>query len=200
MGQLRFFDFIASLDVNQERENVTNVNLVPPQSWDLTLEAQQSLGKSGNLTLSLFYEDVEDIVDRIPIKGGGQAPGNIDKASTYGGFFDATFLSDEFLWKGGRADISLGYINSKVKDPILGNTRKISGEFYKSYELRLRQDFNNTPWAIGAVVDYEEEAPSVRIDEVSFNNRSRGTLYFYVEHKDVMGLTVKGLRLEFVGC
>ncbi|MEC8158407.1 MAG: TonB-dependent receptor plug domain-containing protein [Pseudomonadota bacterium] len=199
VGQLRFFDFIASLDVNQERENVTNVNLVPPQSWDLTLEAQQSLGKSGNLTLSLFYEDVEDIVDRIPIKGGGQAPGNIDKASTYGGFFDATFLSDEFLWKGGRADISLGYINSKVKDPILGNTRKISDEFYKFYELRLRQDFNNTPWAIGAVVDYEEEAPSVRIDEVSFNNRSRGTLYFYVEHKDVMGLTVKAFAWNLLG-
>ena len=69
VGQLRFFDFIASVDVNQEREDVTNVNLVPPQSWDFTLEAQRSLGKSGNLTLSLFYEDVEDIVDRIPIEG-----------------------------------------------------------------------------------------------------------------------------------
>ena len=78
VGQLRFFDFIATVDVNQEREDVTNVNLVPPQSWEFTLEAQQSLGKSGNLTLSMFYEDIEDIVDRIPIEGGGQAPGNID--------------------------------------------------------------------------------------------------------------------------
>ena len=162
VGQLRFFDFIASVDVNQEREDVTNVNLVPPQSWDLTLEAQQSFGKSGNLTLSLFYEDVEDIVDRIPIEGGGQAPGNIDSASAYGGFFDATLLSDEFFWKGGRVDLSLGYMTSKVKDPILDKTRKISGDYYKSYELSLRQDFNDTPWAIGAVVDYDEQAPSVR--------------------------------------
>jgi hypothetical protein len=199
VGQLRFFDFIASVDVNQEREDVTNVNLVPPQSWDFTLEAQRSLGKSGNLTLSLFYEDVEDIVDRIPIEGGGQAPGNIDSASAYGGFFDATLLSDEFLWKGGRADLSLGYMTSKVKDPILGNTRKISGDFYKSYELSLRQDFNDTPWAIGAVVDYSEQAPSVRIDEVSFYNKSRGTLYFFVEHKDVMGLTVKAFAWNLLG-
>ena len=199
VGQLRFFDFIASVDVNQEREDVTNVNLVPPQSWDFTLEAQRSLGKSGNLTLSLFYEDVEDIVDRIPIEGGGQAPGNIDSASAYGGFFDATLLSDEFLWKGGRADLSLGYMTSKVKDPILGNTRKISGDYYKSYELSLRQDFNGTPWAIGAVVDYGEQAPSVRIDEVSFNNKSRGTLYFFVEHKDVMGLTVKAFAWNLLG-
>ena len=199
VGQLRFFDFIASVDVNQEREDVTNVNLVPPQSWDFTLEAQQSLGKSGNLTLSLFYEDVEDIVDRIPIEGGGQAPGNIDSASAYGGFFDATLLSDEFLWKGGRADLSLGYMTSKVKDPILGNTRKISGDYYKSYMLSFRQDFNDTPWAIGAVVDYGEDAPSVRIDEVSFNNKSRGTLYFFVEHKDVMGLTVKAFAWNLLG-
>jgi hypothetical protein len=199
VGQLRFFDFIASVDVNQEREDVTNVNLVPPQSWDLTLEAQQSLGKTGNLTLSLFYEDVEDIVDRIPIEGGGQAPGNIDSASAYGGFIDATLLSDEFLWEGGRADFSLGYMTSKVKDPILGNSRKISGDYYKSYMLSLRQDFNDTPWAIGAVVDYGEDAPSVRIDEVSFNNKSRGTLYAYIEHKDVMGLTVKAFAWNLLG-
>ena len=199
VGQLRFFDFIASVDVNQEREDVTNVNLVPPQSWEFTLEAQQSLGKSGNLTLSLFYEDIEDIVDRIPIEGGGQAPGNIDSAAAYGGFFDATLLSDEYLWKGGRADLSLGYVNTEVEDPILGNTRKISGDFYKSYSLSLRQDFNDTPWAIGAVVDYNEQAPNVRIDEVSFNNKSRGTLYFYAEHKDVMGLTVKAFAWNLLG-
>jgi len=199
VGQLRFFDFIATVDVNQEREDVTNVNLVPPQSWEFTLEAQQSLGKSGNLTLNLFYEDIEDIVDRIPIEGGGQAPGNIDSASAYGGFFDATFISDEFFWKGGRADLSFGYVNTEVEDPILGNTRKISGDFYKSYSLSLRQDFNETPWAVGAVVDYNEQAPSVRIDEVSFNNKSRGTLYFFVEHKDVMGLTVKAFAWNLLG-
>ena len=90
-------------------------------------------------------------------------------------------------------------MTSEVKDPILGNTRKISGDFYKSYELSLRQDFNDTPWAIGAVIDYGEQAPSVRIDEVSFDNKSRGTLYFFVEHKDVMGLTVKAFAWNLLG-
>ena len=199
VGQLSFFDFIASVDVNQEREDVTNVNLVPPQSWNLNLEAQQSLGKSGNLTLNLFYEDVEDIVDRIPIDAGGQAPGNIDSAKVYGGSFDATLLSDELLWTGGRADLSLGYTNSEVRDPILGRTRKISGDFYKFYELTFRQDFSNTPWAVGASIDYEESAPSVRIDEVSFYNKSRGTLYFYIENKDVKGLTVRAFIWNLLG-
>jgi len=91
-----------------ERENVSNVDLVPPQGWNLEFEAQQSLGARGNFALSLFYEDAEDIVDGIPIEGGGQAPGNIDSANLYGGFFDLTLLSDDLLWKGGRADLSLG--------------------------------------------------------------------------------------------
>ena len=81
---------------------------MPPQSWDFTLEAQRSLGKSGNLTLSLFYEDVEDIVDQIPIEGGS-SPGNIDSASAYGGFFDATLLSDESSGKGACGSLAWLY-------------------------------------------------------------------------------------------
>ena len=191
VDQLSFFDFIASVDVNLGRENVSNVDLVPPQAWNLNLEAQQSLGTRGNLTLSLFYEDAEDIVDGIPIEGGGQAPGNIDSANLYGGFFDATLLSDELLWSGGRVDLSLGYMNSSVIDPILGEKRKISGEFYKSYNLGLRQDFEGTPWALGASIDYDETTRDVRIDEVSFYNKSPGIVNFYVENKDVKGLTIR---------
>ena len=191
VDQLSFFDFIASVDVNLGRENVSNVDLVPPQAWNLKLEAQQSLGTRGNLTLSLFYEDAEDIVDGIPIEGGGQAPGNIDSANLYGGFFDATLLSDERLWSGGRVDLSLGYMNSNVIDPILGKKRKISDEFYKSYNLGFRQDFEGTSWALGASIDYDETTRGVRIDEVSFYNKSPGIVNFYVENKDVKGLTIR---------
>ena len=199
VGQLSFFDFIATIDVNQGRENVRNVDLVPPQGWNLNVEAQQSLGNIGNLTLNLFYEDAEDIVDRIPIEGGGQAPGNIDTAQLYGGFLDATLLSDAVLWKGARADVSLGYMNSKVTDPIMGTPRRISDEFYKSYSLALRQDFRGTAWAMGASVDYDESTPSMRIDEVSFDNKSRGTANVYVENKDVMGLTVRANIWNLLG-
>ena len=199
VGQLRFFDFIASVDVNQEREDVTNVNLVPPQSWFLELEAQTSLGKVGSATFNLFYEDIEDIVDRIPIEGGGQAPGNIDSAERYGGSFDATLLSDDILWKGGRADLSFAYSNSSVLDPILGTNRAIGNDFSTSYRLDLRQDFEQSSWAIGGAIDYNETYPSVRIDEVSFYNQSPEMVNFYVENKDVFGLTVRANLWNLLG-
>ena len=191
VGQLRFFDFIASVDVNQEREDVTNVNLVPPQGWLLEVEAQRSFGTIGNTTFNLFYEDIEDIVDRIPIEGGGQAPGNIASAKRYGGAFEATLLTDDILWKGGRADLSFDYSNSSVRDPILGTTREIGSDFRRFYRLELRQDFQNSSWAVGAAIDYNEDYPSVRIDEISFYNQSPGIVNLYLENKNVGGLTIR---------
>ncbi|MEL7218754.1 MAG: TonB-dependent receptor plug domain-containing protein, partial [Pseudomonadota bacterium] len=84
VGQLNFFDFIASTNLDQDRVNVTNANLVPPQSWLFEVEATKSFGDLGSINLRGFYEDISDIVDQIPIEGGGQAPGNIDSASIYG--------------------------------------------------------------------------------------------------------------------
>ena len=191
VGQLRFFDFIASVDVNQEREDVTNVNLVPPQGWLLEVEAQRSFGTIGNTTFNLFYEDIEDIVDRIPIERGGQAPGNIASAKRYGGAFEATLLTDDILWKGGRADLSFDYSNSSVRDPILGTTREIGSDFRRFYRLELRQDFQNSSWAVGAAIDYNEDYPSVRIDEISFYNQSPGIVNLYLENKNVGGLTIR---------
>ena len=199
VGQLRSFDFIASVDVNQEREDVTNVNLVPPQGWFLELEAQRSLGTIGNTTFNLFYEDIEDIVDRVPIEGGGQAPGNIASAKRYGGSFEATLLSDDLMWKGGRADISFDYSNSSVRDPILGTSREIGNDFRTSYRLDLRQDFQSSSWAIGGALDYSEVYPSVRIDEVSFYNQSPEILNLYIENKDVGGLTVRANIWNLLG-
>ena len=199
VGQLRFFDFIASVDVNQEREDVTNMNLVPPQGWLLEVEAQRSLGTLGNTTFNLFFEDIEDIVDRIPIEGGGQAPGNINTAKRYGGSFEATFLSDDFLWKGGRADLSFDYSNSRVRDPILGTSRAIGNDFRKSYRLDLRQDFEGSSWAIGGAIDYSEVYPSVRIDEISFYNQSPEILNLYLENKDIGGLTIRANIWNLLG-
>jgi hypothetical protein len=52
---------------------------------------------------------------------------------------------------------------------------------------------------MGASVDYDESTPSVRIDEVSFYNKSRGTANVYVENKDVMGLTVRANIWNLLG-
>ena len=192
VGQLNFFDFISTVNVNQERVNVTNANLVPPQSWLLDLQLQQSLGAYGSITLGAFYEDVSDIVDLVPIEGGGQAPGNIDSAERYGLSTNLTLLFDPWGWRGARLDLEGSYTDSSVADPLLGTSRRISDDDYIRYESTFRQDFPGTQWATGIRFFFREATPTVRLDEISLFRPSAPFTRFFVEHKDVFGVTLRG--------
>ncbi|MEM8983418.1 MAG: TonB-dependent receptor plug domain-containing protein [Pseudomonadota bacterium] len=192
VGQLRFFDFISSVNVNQERVNVTNADLVPPQSWLVDLQLQQSLGDYGSITVGGFLEDITDIVDQIPIDGGGQAPGNIDAATRLGASLNTTLLFDPIGWRGARLDIEGFYIDSDVIDPLLGNSRRISDDDYIEYEVRFRQDIPGTDWAFGFELEFEEDAPNVRLDEISVFRPSVPLALVFLEQKDFHGVTLRG--------
>jgi len=191
VGQLNFFDFIASADVDQGRVNVTNAGLVPPQSWLGEFEAQKDLGAFGSITVRAFYEDVSDSVDLIPIEGGGQAPGNLDSAERYGLSTNITLLSEPLGWKGLRLDVEAEYTETELLDPLLGTPRRISDETYIDFESILRQDFAGTNWAVGMRVDYNEQSPLVRLNEISEFNPSFAFAEAFVEYKDFFGLTVR---------
>lgn len=191
VGQLNFFDFIASANLDQDRVNVTNANLVPPQSWSLEVEATKSFGDLGSINLRGFYEDISDIVDQIPIEGGGQAPGNIDSASIYGVEGELTVLFDPIGIRGLRLDSEFSWTESEVLDPLLGTPREISGNDFVEIEVELRQDFFGTPWAVGSFWRYDEQRPRVRLDEVFQRLNPPGFLRLFVEHKDVFGLTAR---------
>ncbi len=191
VGQLNFFDFIASTNLDQDRVNVTNADLVPPQSWLFEIEATQNFGDLGSINLRGFYEDISDIVDQIPIAGGGQAPGNIDSASIYGVEGELTILFDPMGLRGLRLDSEFSWSESEVIDPLLGTPRELSGNEFVEVEIELRQDFFGTPWAIGGFWRYDEQRPNVRLDEVFQRLNPPGFLRLFVEHKDVFGMTAR---------
>ena len=195
VGQLNFSDVIASVNVNQGRVNVSNSNLVPPQSWLFSVQMQQALGAYGSITLGGFYEDISDIVDLVPVSDGagvqGQAPGNIDSASRYGASVNATLLFDGVGWKGGRLDVEAQYTDSRVRDPLLGNRRQISDDDHLEYDIVVRQDFPNSRWAAGIEMFYREDTPLVRLDETSLFRPSRAFTRVFVENKNLFGATLR---------
>src|SRR3546814_8595286 len=67
VGQLDFFDFVASANVSGGTTDAGNVNLVPQQSWNLELEATRNLGAWGTATARLSGSRITDIVDIVPI-------------------------------------------------------------------------------------------------------------------------------------
>ncbi|MEL7190051.1 MAG: TonB-dependent receptor, partial [Pseudomonadota bacterium] len=191
VGQLNFFDFIATVDLDQEREDATNANLVPPQSWVFEIEANITLGALGTLNLRPFYEDISDIVDQIPTANGGQAVGNLPSAEFYGIEGDLTLLSEGLGWRGSRLDVSLSLNDSSVIDPLLGTERQLSQNTTLALEGEFRHDIQGTDWAFGGFLNYEEFSPDIRLDEVT---QARDTFAFtsvFIENKDVTGLTFR---------
>jgi hypothetical protein len=192
VGQLNFFDFIATVDLNQDREDVTNAQLVPQQSWVFEVEAAIGLGALGSLNLRPFYEDITDIVDQIPIEGGGQAPGNLPSAEFFGVDGTLTLLSEGLGWRGTRLDWNFFFSDSSVRDPLLGDFRLLSGNTLVNTGINLRHDLQGTQWALGGGADWNELAPNARLDEVALRSFSfPGFVSAFVENKDVAGLTLR---------
>jgi hypothetical protein len=191
VGQLDFFDFIASVDLDQDRADASNADLRPEQSWLYDVEASWRMGALGNLTVSAYLEDLVDVVDQIPLPGGGQAPGNLPSARLYGIEGQTTLLSDGLGWKGTRVDLTVGWNESSVRDPLLGFLRQVSGNELFTLEFRLRHDVPNSDWAFGTRGDWTKNVRNVRLDEISLNQPSFAQMFAFLENKDVAGMTVR---------
>ncbi|MGA8809393.1 MAG: TonB-dependent receptor plug domain-containing protein [Thermoanaerobaculia bacterium] len=191
VGQLNFFDFLASVDVASNIEKSANPNLVPEQSWDLQVEGVHNLGKLGSTTLRLYGRQIDDIIDYIPIGTDGQSPGNLDHATVYGIESRSTLNLDQFGWHGARLDTDLQLQNSKVRDPLTGQERHISNSLLGAGSVGLRYDVPKSNWASGADASYELDADYYRLTEQG--RQWEGPVWgdLYVERKNIHGLTIR---------
>lgn len=191
VGQLNFFDFLASVNLQDEVAKAANPDLVPEQSWDLDVEGTRNLGTLGSTTLRLYGRRIDDIIDYIPIGEDGQSPGNLESATLYGIEWRGTFNLDQLGWRGARVDAEGQVQDSQVEDPLTGEQRHISNSLLRWGSLAVRHDLPGTDWAWGVGGSYQFNALNYRLDEVErfWEGPVWGNLY--VEHKNVYGLTVR---------
>ena len=191
VGQISFYDFLAQPKLSEDRENAGNPDLVPPQSWEVETEFGRDLGAWGKTRLRLFYKRVEDIIDVIPIGEDGQGIGNLPRADRLGFESVSTFQLDPMGWTGAKLDLTAGREWTSVKDPLTGEKRAISGVRDKWANIQIRHDIPGTSWAWSAYAQYNHYAKYFFLTEVF---RSLDLPYFagvYVEHKNVLGTTVR---------
>ena len=191
VGQLNFFDFLANVDVKNGVSNAGNVDLRPPQSWELEGEATQKLGAWGSTTLRAYAHRITDIVDVVPIGATGESVGNLDQASLYGFESKSTFLLDPLGWKGAKIDLTAQLQDSSVDDPLTGEPRPISYTTVRNIEFDLRYDIPKSDWAFGGGLYHYRDTGEVRLTE---EGRFReGPLWgnVFAEYKDFKGLTLR---------
>ncbi len=191
VGQLSFGDFLARVDLDQGNGSAGNVNLVPPQSWELNFEAKKDLGAWGTSTFKLYGKRYQDYIEWIPLPGGVESRGNIDKASIYGINWVSTIKLDPLGWKGAKVDADLTWEHSSLRDPLTGAKHQFSNETNRIANVTLRDDLPGTDWAWGAGVQYSHVLPYYRIFEVGINYEGPAYTFAFIENKNVFGLDVR---------
>ena len=190
VGQLNFFDFLASVDVSNNNANGGNPELVPPQSWLLQLETLRSLGPHGKIRLNVEAEHISDIVEQVPLSPTAEAPGNLPSARRFQVTLDSSLLLDDWGVPGGKLNSFITWRDTRLRDPVLGTHRQFNGNRYY-WNVDFRQDIPATPWTWGLFTEYTSKNYFHRLnyEQVFWNSQPFGQVF--LEHKDVFGLKVR---------
>ena len=189
VGQLDFFDFVSTVNLNQENEQAGNPDIVPQQAWLGEIELEQRLGDLGAFTIRTYGEIIADIVDQVPISATEEAPGNLDRATRFGIELNTTLKFDRFGAKGLQLEFDGAAQTSSLDDPLTGNSRRINSDLVSRIFTELRYDIPSTPYALGLNYNRERTARDFRLDQSVIRSTERGDLGVFAEHKDIFGLT-----------
>ncbi|MEO6225010.1 MAG: TonB-dependent receptor [Sphingomicrobium sp.] len=191
VGQISFYDFLSQPKLNDDRENAGNPDLVPPQSWEFEAEIAHELGRWGKTRLNSHYYLVEDIVDFIPLKDHTEGVGNLPRATRWGLESTSTINFDPIGWIGAKLDANFGFESTRVKDPLTELYRPISGVQDIWVNLGLRHDIPHSDIAWGADASYGRRTYNYYLTEVSRSQEGPWFVDVFVEHKNVLGMTVQ---------
>jgi hypothetical protein len=188
VGQLNFFDFVSNVDLDDGDNQSGNVDIVPDQTWRLETQFEKNWGDWGAATLTLYGEEIEDIVDQVPI-GMGEGPGNLDSATRYGFDLAGTLQLGKLGIEGAQIEYEYEYRWSDVDDPVTGDSRRINDDKIRFYFVSFRHDIPGTDWAYGINFESYFESPTFRLRGINHYEESPPFAWAFIEHKDLWGMT-----------
>ncbi|MEL7060084.1 MAG: hypothetical protein AAGN46_08685 [Acidobacteriota bacterium] len=196
VGQLEFGAFASSVDLADDNETFGNGELVPQQSWFVQGAVEKRFPDSSSMTLTVELEDLEDVVQRIPITDPegrviGDGFGNVDSAQGWKIEFIGTQRLERLGLEGAQIEWDFTYRGSEIEDPFSGETRRLNGQLINFFRLDYRHDLPDTDYAYGVSVFDFTDAEVFRRDQISLGGRSRPRVSVFVEDKDFWGLNAR---------
>ena len=199
VGQLSFSDFLAGLDLDEDNADAGNNQLVPSQTWEAVLEISKTLGPWGTTTVLFEKRWIDDFTDIVPLPGGGESRGNIASARRTEIEWTTTLQLDAAGWRGAQLDIRLEYEEGEVRDPVTSRLRDFSGGRDRELEIDFRHDISGSDYAYGGSYAYNRNRPRFRVSEISLEEDTPNSASVFVEHKDILGMTVNLSATNLLG-
>lgn len=196
VGQLDFGDFVSNVNLNQETNNVGNRAIVPDQTLSFSLEGERRWGTKSVLRINVYSDQITDLVDALPVDTDddgfvdADSPGNLPDASATGLEIEATLGTDGWGLKGGELGIEYEVRETRLDDPVTGETRAFNNDTQHFWEAFFQHDVPNTAFAWGFRVEDERGTPNVRLTEI-FRERRDPIVFAFVENRDVFGTTLR---------
>lgn len=197
VSQLDFGDFATGLDSISSSANVGNPNLEPEQTWKASAQWKRPLGQRGSISITGFYDDIEDTQDLILVPGLCTTPastpgactavGNIGDGERWGGRIEATLPLDSIGVGGGLLKLNVGAQESNVIDPVTGQEREISAEQEFDWTIDFRQDVPTMKFAWGAKVNSVGPIPQYRADRFEVTEPKDPNVDLFVETTALLG-------------
>ncbi|ABC62318.1 TonB-dependent receptor plug domain-containing protein [Erythrobacter litoralis] len=199
VGQLSFGDFLARVFLDDDNANAGNNELVPSQTWEVTVEVNKSLGAWGSTTFLYEQRWIEDIIDIVPLPGGGESRGNIPSARRTEMEWTTTLKMEPIGWTGAQFDIRLEYEEGEVRDPLTGELRDFSNGRDREIEVDFRHDIPGSQIAYGGGIEYNRDRPYFRTAEIGREQDGPTFANVFIEHKDLFGLTARATLGNILG-
>jgi outer membrane receptor for ferrienterochelin and colicins len=95
-------------------------------------------------------------------------------------------------------DVTGRYWKSRLTDPLTAEQRRINNDLVYSFNVSLRHDLPDSPWAWGAGIEDGRNATFYRLDYSQKFSTNAPMVFAFLEHKDVFGLRVRASVVNIV--
>jgi outer membrane receptor protein involved in Fe transport len=154
ISQLDFGDFVASFDSEDDTVDAGNPDLEPEKAWEWKFTYERRLADdAGVLEAQLFYNDIEDHIDKVAATDVISAPGNIGDATHYGVELKGSWRLIPLGLEGAVVDLSYTWQDSETTDPFTGAKRVMRWKPQNKYSVRFRHDI--AAWNINYRIDVD---------------------------------------------
>lgn len=154
VSQLNFGDFVASFDSEDDQVDAGNPDLEPEKAWEWKFTYEKRLAEdAGVLEAQIYYNDIEDHIDKVAATNIISAPGNIGDAEHYGVQLKGSWRLAPIGLEGAVIDLTYNFQESETTDPFTGESRHMRFKPHDRYSVRFRHDL--AEWKINYRIDID---------------------------------------------